>query len=203
MDVDSTQSSHWRLAPHRGGDLGSRHVAESTLAFVKYTFFLEFKLCRAAVKSMGIGFLDIPMVPWSLLFCSNDARLSTPQTFLPLHCKRSAKVDATCQLEHGGKTIRNFAVAFYSLFISFYVFFSSFFFSFKPISMRRFCFLSFLWFDVLWHLSRGQRRSTLDGNKRRSSRPEISGDGNWQITRFSASQAAAPCTAYGCLLQAV
>lgn len=50
------------------------------------------------------------MVPWSLQFRANDARLSTPQTFLLLHSKRSAKVDATCQLEPGGKTIRNSAV---------------------------------------------------------------------------------------------
>ena len=64
------------------------------------------------------------------------------------------------------------------------------------MSMRRFCFLCIVRFDVLWHLSQGQRRSTLDG-ERRSSRPEISGDGNWQITRFSSSQASAPCTAYG------
>jgi len=53
------------------------------------------------------------------------------------------EVDATRQLEHGGRTIR-------------------------------------------------QRRSTLDG-ERRSSRP----DGNWQITRFSSSQASAPAEQEG------
>lgn len=79
------------------------------------------------------------------------------------------------------------------MFISFH--FSIFF---TPMSMRRFCFLCIVRFDVLWHLSQGQRRSTLDG-ERRSSRPEISGDGHWQITRFSSSQASAPCTAYGCI----
>lgn len=121
------------------------------------------------------------MVPWSLQFRANDARLSTPQTFLLLHSKRSAKVDATCQLEPGGKTIRNSAV-----FLCLFLFIFPSFLHLCPCEGSVF----------LWHLSQGQRRSTLDG-ERRSSRPEISGDGNWQITRFSSSQASAPCTAYG------
>lgn len=126
------------------------------------------------------------MVPWSLQFRANNARLSTPQTFLLLHCKRSAKVDATCQLEHGGRTIRNFAV-----FLCLFLFIFPSFLHLCPCEGSVF-FVYIVRFDVLWHLSQGQRRSTLDG-ERRSSRP----DGNWQITRFSSSQASAPCTAYG------
>ena len=96
------------------------------------------------------------------------------------------------------ETLQSHSIVFLYLFMSFSLHFSSLL-NLFPCEGSVF----FLSFGLTFFGTRGQRRSTLDGNKRRSSRPEISGDGNWQITRFSASQAAAPCTAYGCLLQAV